>query len=319
MRAIMRKKHKIKRNDLVFYIVFMAIPILHFAIFYVGVNINSLLLTFQKINITADSVTWTLWGNLGAAIKEMFRMTVWRTAAQVSVLGWLLLLVIGTPLALLFSYYIYKRMPLSGVFRVLLFMPSIISAIVMVTIFQQFVEQFVPEIWQKAFGKTIPGLIENTNARFATIMFYNIWVSFGVNVLMYVNAMNAIPPEQEEAAKLDGCVGIREFIHITLPAVWSTFATFVVVGIAGIFTSQLNLFSFFGGEAPSNLGTFGYWLYVRTQGAASRAEYPILSAMGVWMTLVAVPLTLLARWALDRFGPTAEPRVKKRKKGGAAC
>lgn len=316
MRAVEKKKHKIKRNDLVCFIVFMAVPVLHFAVFYLGVNINSILLTFQHIDMSTGAVTWTFWDNLGNALQEMFTMSVWTTSAKISLLGWLLLLVIGMPLALLFSFYIYKRMPLSGVFRVLLFMPSIISAIVMVAIFQQFVERFIPSVWQKLFGKEIQGLLENADTRFATIIFYNIWVSFGVNVLMYVDAMNTIPPEQLEAAKLDGCVGIREFIHIIMPAVWSTFATFVTVGIAAIFTSQLNLFSFYGSEAPQNLGTYGYWLYVKTQ-AAVRAEYPLLSAMGVWMTVVAVPLTLVARWAFNRFGPTVETRRSRKKERAA--
>ena len=138
-------------------------------------------------------------------------------------------------------------------------------------------------------------------------MFYNIWISFGVNCLMYVNAMNDIPPERVEAANLDGATGFREFWSISLPSIFSTLATFLVVGVAGIFTNQFNLFSFFGYTAPHGIMTYGYWLYRETlMTANSPAQVPVIAAMGVWMTVIAVPLTLLARWLLDKFGPSAE-------------
>jgi hypothetical protein len=47
-------------------------------------------------------------------------------------------------------------------------------------------------------------------------------------------------------------------------------------------------------------------LYNKTQAATSRAEYPELAAMGLLLTLIAVPLTLVIKWALEKFGPQAE-------------
>ena len=134
-------------------------------------------------------------------------------------------------------------------------------------------------------------------------MFYNIWISFGASVLMYSNGMSGINQEIVESAHLDGATGIREFWHITLPLVWPVLSTFLITGIAGIFTDQRNLYSFFGNGTPTELQTYGYYLYRETQTAASRADYPPLAAMGLMMTVVVVPLTLIVRWALEKFGP----------------
>lgn len=295
---ILKGKHK----DLIFYILMMAFPVLQFCIFYIGVNGGSILMAFQRIDIANNTTTWTF-DNISGAFKLMTSGDGLMSVAKMSIISYLLLLCIGTPLGMLFSYYIYKKLPLSGAFRVILFLPSIISAIVMVTIFQFFVERAIPEFVRVFTGAKISGLMENPDTRFATIIFYNIWVGFGTSVLMYANGMSGISPEMVESAHLDGATGLKEFWHITLPMVYPTLSTFLITGIAGIFTNQINLFSFYGSGAPEKVQTYGYYLYTRTQRAASRAEYPELSAMGLLLTFIVVPLTLLVKWALEKFGP----------------
>lgn len=296
---------KSKRGDLIFYIVMLAFPVAQFAVFYIGVNGESFLLSFQNIDIESDTVTWTF-RNIADAFKMMTTNTDILSMAGMSLLSYALILFIGTPLGVLFSYYIHKRLPGNGAFRLILFLPSIISAIVMVTIYQFFVERAIPAYVNTIFGSKIEGLLENQSSRFATIMFYNIWVGFGTSVLMYANGMDGISPEISEAAHLDGATGFREFWHITLPGIFPTLSTFIIAGVATIFTNQLNLYSFYGDAAPGNIQTFGYYLYNKTQAATSRAEYPALSAMGLILTLIAVPLTLLVKKALEKFGPQSD-------------
>ena len=36
------------------------------------------------------------------------------------------------------------------------------------------------------------------------------------------------------------------------------------------------------------------------------SEYPFLSSLGLLMTFVAVPLTLLVKYLLEKFGPKAD-------------
>ena len=85
--------------------------------------------------------------------------------------------------------------------------------------------------------------------------------------------------------------------------VYPVLSTFLITGIAGIFTGQIGLFSFYGSAAPTEMQTYGYYMYKEMQTASSRAEYPPLAAMGLIMTAVVVPLTLLVRYLLERFGP----------------
>lgn len=283
----------------------MAFPLVQFLVFYIGVNFNSILMAFQRIDIQKDTVEWTV-SNIQNAFQMMTGSPELLSVLSVSVVSYVILTGIGIPLGLFFSYYIYKKLPLSGAFRVILFLPSIMSAIVMATIFQFFVERAIPTAMMQFFDVEMMGLMENPETRFACILFYNILMGFGANVLMYTNSMSGISQEVVEASQLDGASTLQEFLHVTLPMIYPTIAMFIFTGIAGIFTNQLNLFSFYGAAAPGGISTYGYYFYTKTQGAKSIAEYPLLSAMGLFMSAVAVPLTLLVKWLLEKFGPSED-------------
>ena len=105
----------------------LAFPVAQFAVFYIGVNAESFLLAFQKIDIESDTVTWTF-RNIAEAFKMMTTNTDILSMAGMSLLSYALILLIGTPLGVLFSYYIHKRLPGNGAFRLILFLPSRVSA-----------------------------------------------------------------------------------------------------------------------------------------------------------------------------------------------
>lgn len=291
-----------KYGDLIFYCLMAALPLLQFCIFYVGVNINSILLAFKDYEYGTGVYQWVGFQHLGKVFKDFVTDGVLIKSITNSLLVYVFNFIFGVGLALLFSFYIYKRYLCHNLFKVLLFMPSILSAIVMVVLFSYFVERAIPEVWYKLFGKEIEGLLGNGKLTMGTIIFYNIWVGFGTSILMYVGAMNGISESIVESATLEGVSPLQEFYHITLPLIYPSITTFVVVGVATIFTNQLNLFAFYGQDAEFRLYTLGYYLFMNTQ-KASIAEYPYLSAMGIALTLVALPLTLLVKYLMEKFGP----------------
>ena len=298
-----QKKYFSDKN--VFYYTMLAWPILQFVVFYILPRINAIMYSFQQYDLLDNRVIWSF-EPIKQAFTQLTSSPAMLSVMKTTLLSFVVCTGIGTPLGLMFAYYISKKLAGAGLFRILLFLPSVISAIVMVTIYRFFVERAVPEIVSMLFGMRIKGLMENPDTRFATIMFYNIWVSFGVNVLMYSNAMSGIAPETVEAAQIDGATKLREFVSISLPGIFPTLTTFLITGVAVIFTNQYNMYSFYGEYAPSGLANFGYYFYNTTQSAASRAEYSVISAIGLLLTCIALPLTLLVKWALEKFGPSEE-------------
>lgn len=290
----------------IFYISLMIWPVIQFLVFYIAVNINSFLLAFREISPdNYNSFTWSL-----SAFRDWFtgdNKLQLLNALKVSLKSYAILLCIGVPLGVLFAYYIFKKMPGAMIFRVLLFMPSIISAIVLVTIYMYFTDYVLPDVVLKIFGKEMKSLLSEVDTRYGAVMFYNIFVGFGTSVLLYSNKMSNISPEMLEAAELDGANDLKEFFKIVLPQTYSTISVFLITGVAGIFTNEINNFSFFNYTMNEDTTTIGFLMFYKLQRAKSLMnEYPPIAALGLLTTVVVLPVTFIVRYLLEKFGPSED-------------
>jgi len=292
------------KKDMLFYIIMMAYPVVYFLFFYVAVNFNSFALAFKSYEIDISNNRYTIWAgfeNFKTIFNEYTSSTLLKNALTNSIVVYLYGL-LAVPLGLLFSFYIAKKMCGHEFFKVMLFLPSILSALILVIMYKYVVERLYPAIMMEFFGRTEQGLLANPSTRFGALLFYNILTSFGTSVLIYSGAMDRIPDSVIESAKLEGVTGLQEFWYITLPLIFPTISTFLIVGVAGIFTNQFNLFSVYGISPPSpDMYTLGYYLFAETA-FATDLNYPRLSAFGIIFTVIAVPLTFGLRFLLERFG-----------------
>lgn len=306
---MIKNKFKSKRTqDLIFCLLVLLVPMIQFTIFYVGVNLNSFAMIFQKYEVDATGrghyvLVDSFFENFRKLATQLRFEKVLQPAITNSLISFVSISLVGITLSLVFSLYIFKKLPGAGIFKVLLFAPSILSAVVTVTMFRSFADIVIPKVFNMGGGEM--GLLSNPDTKLGTIIFYNIWIGFGTQILMYSGAMNGIDPSITEAAKLDGANPWIEFFYIILPLIFPTIQTFLVTGVASIFTNQINLVAFEGLNANVKYNTIGYFLFKKAN-APTQYEYPIWATMGAMLTLIAAPLTLLIRWALDKFGPSVE-------------
>lgn len=292
-----------------YYYCLIIFPIMQFLIFYVGVNVNSISLAFSKyeVNVQTNAYerTFAAFDNF---ILVFNNFPNFKDAFKNSFILYGFTLFVGVPLALLFSYYIFKKWPLSKVFQVVLYLPSIVSSIALVLIYTYLVEKGVPAVVEMITGQKIPGLLNelatDKSTVFYTILFYNLWTGFGVNVIMYSNAMAGVSISILEAAQVDGVNALQEFIYVVLPRIYGTVVVFVISGLSVLFTNQMHLVSFKGVAASPELQTIGYYLYsIMTRSATTELVYPELAAFGLILTIILVPIVYVARKSMYKFGP----------------
>ena len=304
-----KSQNKIRkdRGKTIFYWTILAFPLLQFAIFYIGVNLNSFALAFQEFDMYDEGLKFIgfdrLWENFKAVFQEFREADYLLKAFQNSIIAYLVGLFVGLTLALLFSYYLYKKFFMHKFFKVILFLPFIISSIILVIIYKYFVENAIPAFVLELFGKEIEGLLSNPDTEFITVLFFSIWTGFGIQTLIYGSAMSDISNDIVDAAKIDGVTPMREFLFIDIPIIAPTIAVFVVSSTATIFVNQMNLFSFYGAEAANyDIWTIGYYMY---QGitVAPLADYPYFAAFGLVMTMITIPITLIVRHLMNKMDP----------------
>lgn len=301
-----------KQKDLIFYVLMMAYPVIQFCIFYIGVNFNSILLAFKQYDLGIEDFSsagfvWVGFENFVDVITKFNTDSALAASLKNSLIVYVVTTVVMATITIWFAYYIFKKKFASQFFRIILFLPQVISPIVIAVMFTMMAEEIIPDLLLNV-GIKIPSLFspKYPDLAFGTTLFYSIWISFGTSIILYNGSMSNIDPEVLEAGRIDGADGFKEFIYIIFPLVYPTFSTFFITHIAGIFTNQMSLHVLYGIAAPADLNTFGYYMFVKTQQASSFSDYPFLSAMGLMMTLVAVPATLIVRALMRKMGPSVD-------------
>lgn len=312
MERKVRKKGKLgasDKKDIIFICLVALLPVVQFLIFYVYVNINSVVMAFQKYVIDPDtnrgSYVWNGLENFSRVVKEFSRNGNLFIALKNSCIYYIVTVLIGISIGLFCSFYIYKSRKGASFFKIMLFLPSIISSMALIVIFKYCANFGIPAILRSWFGAETGSLINTESTAFGTVLFYCIWFGIGSNVLIYLGTMSGISESLVEAAELDGANMFQEFWHVTLPSVYPTISTFVVTGLAAFFTADMGLYSFFSYGAPNSVQTIGYYLLKETMGA-SFSEYPYLASLGLVFTIITIPLTIVVRRALKKFGPSVE-------------
>ena len=299
------------RIRMIFYGIMIALPLLQWLVFYVGLNFNTLILAFQNWQYKTDGtlgyqVTFAGFDNFKVAF-QFFKDAGYMLENSLILAFWKIL--IGTTLALIFSFYIYKKFFAAGVFKTLLFMPQMVSGLIFGLLFKYVANDLFVAIFG-AGQKGFMGLLDRSSeVTHTVILIYDVFLSFGVNVLLFSGSMSAIDESVVESAKLDGANLLQEFVHITLPMIYPTVVSFFVIGLCHVVTDQMHLFSMFGNNAKE-IGTIGYYLYLLAKQGSQIAQngyysYSQLSAIAIVCTLVMVPTTLTIKKLMTKFGPTA--------------
>lgn len=298
-------KENFKKNfqDILFCVIILLYPTIQFIIFYLGVNVNTIALSFKFFDYEGG-YSFAGLENFRLAFYNLFNDTGLKLAVGNSVTYRIIAIAVGMTLSLMFSYYIYLNRAMAGFFKAILFMPAVVSTLVFTIIFRKFVGDLYSEIASKITGEMVPGLLATESTKKATVFFYNVFFGFGTAVLLYSGAMSGTNESVMEYAEVDGTNYWQKFIYVLFPMIFPTFITFMVMHISDTFMNQMNLLGFFADSASPKLQTIGYFLYTKTL-KASLSEYPLLATYGLIFTLITMPIVFLVKHLLEKFGPNA--------------
>lgn len=133
-------------------------------------------------------------------------------------------------LALLFASLL-TRETLKGnnFFRIIFYIPNILSIVVIAGIFSAIYEPkngLLNSIFQVFSFDNLQQLwLGDQKIVIYSVALALVWQAIGYYMVMYMSGMSAIPTSFYEAAKLDGAGRIAQFFQITLPLVWNNLRT----------------------------------------------------------------------------------------------
>ncbi len=299
----MRKNHRKKYlKEKVFIWAIWTVPFLIFLVYQVGTSIETLTLAFKEYDTTTGEFFWVGFETFENAFNSLFGDQLIFNGLKNSIVIWCVNTFIMLPIQLLVSYSVYKKVFGAGSFKVILFLPQIISGMIWMLIFTYAVDYILPLVTGKALSA-----FSNNSMNFGVLMIYGIWLGFASNLIIYTGAMSRIPQNIVESGKLDGMGYLREFVYITLPLIFPTLSVILITIISGVFLSGLSLFPFYGTSAPEHLYSIPYYIYVMVAGKVDNpVKFPMNSALSLIIACVTIPTTLLMRHLCEKYGPSVE-------------
>ena len=295
------RKNKLKRA--IFIIAMIIVPMANFLLFYVYVNASSILMAFQKTTLKGDRVLTLEWFKL--IVDGLFVRKDMLLYLENTMYYFLTSLLVVLPLTTLIAYFIYKKIFMYKFFRIMFFLPSIFSAVVLTTIYKQIlgIDGPIAETYAKLFSlPTVPEFFNDSKYATGAILIYCIWTGFGTNLILMVGAMARIPEDVLEAGQLDGVSWIRELSAIIIPLVWPTFTTLIVLTFVGIFTASGPILLFTKGQYDTS--TISYFIFSQVYFGNGSKEYA--AAVGLFFTVFSVPIILGIKKIMERWQDAIE-------------
>lgn len=291
MKKIGAKKNK--RLDLIFIIVMLAAPVCHWLVFWLYVNINSILMAFQT-----PLGEWSLNSIKGVFLEMKLGDSDLRIALQNTLL-YFTKDVLMLFFQLFIAYFLYKKITGYKAFRIAFYLPSIISGVAMATMFSNIIAPSGPVgIVLKGIGMEVPEFLADSRYATWTIMFYTIWLGWGGNMLILGGALARVPVDVLESARLDGISPFREVWQMILPLVWPTVSTLLILNITGLFGASGPILLFTKGSYKTT--TIGYWIFEQVYEVGAGA-YNTVAAAGLLFTMVGVPVIMFVKWLMEKI------------------
>jgi len=204
-------------------------------------------------------------------------------------------------LAILLSVALFDIGKLAPVYKVLIYLPGLLSTVVVGliwrTIYNPVIGPIARVIGAMGTEGTMPELLGQSSTVMYAMSITFIWFALGFYSLIYMGGLSNIPTDIYEAADIDGASSPKKLLYITLPLLMPSITINVVLSIIGILMEfQLPLVLTGGGPGYASqtpaLRAFNY---------ATREFRPGMSmALSVLLTAVAVGISVILTTVLRR-------------------
>ncbi len=127
--------------------------------------------------------------------------------------------------------------PFQNVFRIIFFMPAIVSPVVLGIVWQRIYAPFGGLLADLAFETGAHFLRQEylSSSRLAifSTIFVNVWQWTGFSMLMYVAGLQGLPGEVLSAAQVDGANAWQRIRHVIWPMLRHVHLTLILLGVIG--------------------------------------------------------------------------------------
>lgn len=305
-----------KMKERIFILCLVIIPLIHFVVFWLGVNAVTIVRTFFKYNEGTGMYEWNGLKLYVELFREWvlgipkdgasFETVVTRYRAFWNSFRAIVINVILYPIVIVASYAFYKKIRFEKFFRVCFYLPQLISISVLAIMYRSlFHVQYGPiHAVFESMGKNIL-FLDDPKYMWPLIYIFAIWTGLGANVIMLSGAMSRIPADIGEYCQLEGVGFWRELVQIVIPLIMPTLGVYLVNILLSVFGFMLQPMMLTGNIPGQHFYTVGWWIFDNST-KASILNKQIASTLGLLLTAMITPFVISLRIIIKKFTPDVQ-------------
>ncbi|MCM3418274.1 carbohydrate ABC transporter permease [Sphingopyxis alaskensis] len=233
-------------------------------VFFVVPAMGSLFLSFTDFDIYAladlDNLRFVGFQNYERLLANPL---FWKATTNT-----LLFVVIGTPFITLLSLFAAilvnsRWLAWRPVWRVALFAPYVTTLVATAVVWRYLLHTRygLVNYLLSLFGIAPIDWLGSPTASLPAILIFVGWKTFGYNMIIFLAALQTVPRELDEAARIDGARWFTRLRHVTLPAIAPTVLLVSVLTVAGMFQLFAEPYVMTQGGPAQSTVTILYFMY----------------------------------------------------------
>lgn len=161
--------------------------------------------------------------------------SIFLNAFKHNIMAFIGLMIVQNGIGLLLAYALWRQPPFFKFFRATVFLPVILSLVIVGFLWLLFFNPLIGPITKIANGMGIVNFAPLGDPVYSLwmLVLVNAWRWVGFPTLVFLAGMNSIPEEYYEAARLDGATAGQLFRHITLPLLAPAFTIIIILTFIG--------------------------------------------------------------------------------------
>lgn len=258
---------------------------------------------FQSFNISLYQ-----WDGLGEArfiglrnYEELFDDPAFYTSLYNNVL-WLVLYLLAIPGGLFIALFLNQKVRFIRLYKSLFFFPFVISQVVVGLVFAWFYNPSIGLLNPilSLFGLGPVNILGDPDTVTFGIILAGLWPQTAYCMILYLTGLNAVDPEQVEAARLDGAKGWRMLWYVILPQLRpATFIALVVTVIGALRSFDMVSVMTNGGPFGSSRVLAYYMFEVALSEFGFRMGYGAAIAVVLFLIMMVYVAAFLAKMYRD--------------------
>jgi multiple sugar transport system permease protein len=281
------------RRDALVGSLFIAPQVLGFLLFVLAPLVTVIWYSFQSTNLLAGTSEFAGLQNYSQLVQDPVTPSVLRA----TVLFCVGLVVLNIGLALVLAVLLNQKLKGTTVFRTIFFSPVVVSLVAW-TIVWNFLLQDNGGVNSllRVIEVDGPNWLRGEGSAMVSVVVMQVIKNVGLNMVLFLAALQGVPPSLVEAAQLDGAGPWRRVWSIVFPMISPTTLLTAIITVSGSLQVFAQIQILTGGGPANATNVLVFYFY---QQAFGNHDFGYGSALAVVLFLIILALTLL-QWRMRK-------------------